>query len=281
MRKYYSLMVNSNKEADVYIFGDIVEPTTQELFGMPADVSGFSLVQEIKDLEVNVINVHINSYGGHVSEGFAIYNELKSHKASIRTICEGFACSAASVVFMAGDERIMKDPSALFIHEVQSGIYGSADAKRKAADEDEKLTKISMQAYLSQVKIPQEKLAEMMKVETWISPQEAIEMGFATSIATDAVSSRAAASAKKALFTMLKKGMSSIQSAEVADEIVEKLYERLIAELKTQEGLIVNGAGNQEPTTEPTHESEPISESEPDPEPQQNKPQNLIAALFR
>ena len=141
-KKYFTLVVNGD-EADIYIFGDIVEPTIQELFGISADVSGFSLVQEIKKLEVKTINVHINSYGGHVSEGFAIHNELRNHKAHIRTICEGFGCSAASVVFMAGDERIMKELSALFIHEVQCGAYGNADDMRKVADDNEKLTKIS------------------------------------------------------------------------------------------------------------------------------------------
>ena len=256
-KKYYSLAVNNN-EADIYIFGDIVEPTVQELFGMPADVSGFSLVQEIKSLEVNVINVHINSYGGHVSEGFAIYNELRNHKARIRTICEGFGCSAASVVFMAGDERIMKELSALFIHEVQCGAYGNADDMRKAADDNEKLTKISMQAYLPHIKISEEKLTEMMKVETWLTPQEALDMGFATSIIAELASNKAVASAKKQLMTLILQRQKQ-DPAPVAPDPVEP--EPAPVEL------------------EPV-ELEPV-EPDPEPAPQENKVLKMLAAFSR
>jgi len=99
MGKYYALEKNG-KEADIYIFGDI---TSWEWY--ENDVSSYSLVKEIRALgpDVKQINVHINSYGGEVAEGLAIYNTLKNHKAKVRTIVDGFACSAASVVFMAGD----------------------------------------------------------------------------------------------------------------------------------------------------------------------------------
>ncbi len=57
--------------------------------------------------------LYINSYGGEVAEGLAIYNNLKRHKAKIKTYCDGFACSVASVIFMAGDERVMSTASLL------------------------------------------------------------------------------------------------------------------------------------------------------------------------
>ena len=77
---YYSLVVYG-READFYIFGYIVEDWEKELWGFESDVSSLTLVNEVKDLDVDVINVHINSYGGIVSEGLAIYNTLKNHKA--------------------------------------------------------------------------------------------------------------------------------------------------------------------------------------------------------
>ena len=58
--------------------------------GSKVDVSSYTLVQEIQNLDVDIINVHINSYGGEVAEGLAIYNMLKNHKAKIVTICDGF-----------------------------------------------------------------------------------------------------------------------------------------------------------------------------------------------
>ena len=103
IKKYYSLVVKEKeKEADIHIYGDIV---SWEWFD--SDVSSYTLAKEIEGLpeDIEKINVFINSYGGEVAEGLAIYNNLRRHKAKVKTYCDGFACSIASVVFMAGDER--------------------------------------------------------------------------------------------------------------------------------------------------------------------------------
>lgn len=73
MGKQYFAIQQAQREADIYIFGDIV---TYEM--LKGDVSGHGIVQQIKDLDVDRINVHIDSYGGVVSEGWAIYNALKT-----------------------------------------------------------------------------------------------------------------------------------------------------------------------------------------------------------
>ncbi|WP_461367322.1 Clp protease ClpP, partial [Candidatus Darwinibacter acetoxidans] len=103
MGRYWQIE-KKGQEAAIYIYGDIVS----ELWKWyESDVTSHEIVKEIEGLDVDVINCYINSYGGEVAEGLAIYNALKRHKAKVRTYCDGFACSAASVVFMAGDERIM------------------------------------------------------------------------------------------------------------------------------------------------------------------------------
>lgn len=265
MKKYYSLVTNG-KEADIYIFGDIVDPLEKWYFEIESDVSGFSLVQEVKDLEVDVINVHINSYGGAVSEGLAIYNTLKNHKAKIRTYCDGFACSAASVVFMAGDERYMNDASLLMIHNAWMYTAGNAAQLRKDANDLEKITQGSIEAYMGRVSITEEKVKELMDAETWILPSEATEWGFATGIIKATDSGKAAASAQKALFSIVA-GKREPQSVS-ADDIVEKLFDRIKAELT---------APAAESPAEPQEPPEPPAP----PEPEQNKPQKIMAALFR
>jgi ATP-dependent Clp protease protease subunit len=85
MKKYYSLEANGS-ETDIYIFGDI---TSLEYF--ENDVSSFALSKILQTLEADKINVHINSYGGEVAEGLAIYNMLRNHKEKVRTFCDGFA----------------------------------------------------------------------------------------------------------------------------------------------------------------------------------------------
>lgn len=200
--KYYALEVNKEKkEADIYIFGDI---TSWEWF--ESDVSSYTLSKEIQELgdDIEIINVHINSYGGEVAEGLAIYNMLRNHKAKIRTYCDGFACSIASVIFMAGDERIMNAASLLMVHNAWMWTAGNANQLRKDADDLDKITQASIEAYKSRANISEEKIKELLGNETWILPSEALEYGFATSIVGEATSEKAAASARKALFNLVK-----------------------------------------------------------------------------
>ena len=235
-KRYYSLAVHDN-EADIYIYGDIV---SWEWF--ESDVSSYTLSKEIEGLKVDKINVFINSYGGEVAEGLAIYNQLRRHKAKVVTYCDGFACSAASVVFMAGDERIMSNASLLMIHNAWSWAAGDSNALRKQADDLEAITQASINAYMQHVTITEETLKQMMDDETWISPQDALEMGFATSVVDDPANRQAAN---------------------------QNARKRLVQ--------LVLGVPRNEPPVEPNSHSKP--QSEPEPEPESKGLFNFLAAL--
>ncbi len=176
MKRYYQMEVAGN-EADIDIYGDITAWPWVD-----SDVSSANLSAQLADLDVDVINVNINSYGGEVAEGLAIYNALKRHKAKVRTRCDGFACSIASVIFMAGDERIMNEASLLMIHNAYSLAEGDANALRKMADDLDLVTSQSKKIYLANSNIDEAALTELMDKETFIDPKEALEMGFATSV---------------------------------------------------------------------------------------------------
>lgn len=196
MKKYYSL-VQQGDEATITIYGDI---TSWEWF--ESDVSSYTLSKELETIEADTINVYINSYGGEVAEGLAIYNALKRHKAKIKTFCDGFACSIASVIFMAGDERVMSNASLLMIHNAWTYTAGNANELRKQADDLDTITQASINAYMAAVNISEDELKEMLDNETWISPQDALSMGFATSVIND-TSSKASQNAKKTLMLMV------------------------------------------------------------------------------
>lgn len=233
MNKYYSL-VTSEKEADIYIFGDIVDPLTKEFWGLESDTSGLSLVSEVKDLDVEVINVHINSYGGVVSEGLAIYNTLKNHKAKVKTYCDGFACSAASVVFMAGDERIMSNASLLMIHNAWVTTTGNPAQLRKDADDLEVINQASVAAYKADVDISEDELKALMDAETWITPESAVKWGFATSIASESSGQKAAASARNTLFNIVTGPKDKAPGAVInidAKEVAQTVYDLIKADL--------------------------------------------------
>ena len=120
-QKYYSMFQMGNT-ATINIYGDITSiPWTED------EVSAGNLSRQLEELkDCSEINVYINSYGGEVAEGLAIYNALKRHNAKIKTYCDGFAASIASVIFMAGDERVMNDSSLLMIHNAWTFAMGDS-----------------------------------------------------------------------------------------------------------------------------------------------------------
>ena len=196
MNRYYSLATEGDS-AEVCIFGDITS------YPWDGDMSAYNLSKQLEEMgDVKQINVHINSYGGEVAEGLAIYNALRNHNAKVNTICDGFACSIASVIFMAGDERIMNDSSLLMIHNAWTLAEGNADQLRKQADDLEKINEASVKAYMSKVSISEEELKALMDGETWISPEDAVEWGFATSVKKDE-SEKPSQSARKKVQKMI------------------------------------------------------------------------------
>ena len=179
--RYWSLMQNQDegtKEATIVIYGDITSWPW-----LKSDVSSYLLSQAIVDIDADVINVYINSYGGETAEGLAIYNALRRHKAKVRTVCDGFACSAASIVFMAGDERVMNAASLLMIHNAWTYAEGNAEELRKAADDLDVISGTAANAYREHVTVSNEELERLLSEETWITPADAVACGFATGIA--------------------------------------------------------------------------------------------------
>ena len=192
-------MEKIGNEANINIYGDI----TSYQFEDTAPTAK-SLVKQLEELtDISNINVYINSYGGDVAEGLAIYNALKRHNAKVKTYCDGFACSIASVIFMAGDERIMNDSSLLMIHNAWSFAEGNADQLRKQADDLEKITQASIIAYKTHSNLSEEEIKSLMDNETWLLPDEALEYGFATSI-EKTINSKVSQSVRRSLFDLIK-----------------------------------------------------------------------------
>lgn len=179
MKKYYAIQ-QAERAADIYIFGDIVP---FEWFD--GDVSANGIKNQIEALDVDEIRVHIDSYGGAVSEGWAIYNALRQHPARVVTYGDGFVASAALFPFLAGDERIASNLSAYYLHQVSVSAQGYADELREAADEAEKMTEIGINAFVERTGMPADEVRELMEGETWLSPAEALERGLATAIKAD------------------------------------------------------------------------------------------------
>lgn len=178
-RQYYSL-VTVGETATLNIYGDITSWPWSE-----SDVSSYNLSKQLEEMQgVKQLDVYINSYGGEVAEGLAIYNALKrkGQSCKVTTYCDGFACSIASVIFMAGTERKMSSASLLMIHNAWTWAEGNAAELRKLADDMDIITSASVEAYKERASISEKKIRALMDAESWITPKDAVKYGFATEI---------------------------------------------------------------------------------------------------
>lgn len=193
---------------DLYIYGDVegdgYDYWRDEVIRSETSANAFreALAQRPN---VSQINIYINSYGGSVFEGTAIYNQLKRHPAHKTVYVDGFACSIASVIAMAGDEVVMPRNALMMVHNMWMGIAGNSAELRKAADDLDKINEAGRAAYLEKAgdKLTPEMIAKLEDDETWLTADECIGYGLADRYAdTDADMANAAAVLQKANASM-------------------------------------------------------------------------------
>lgn len=184
---------------DLYIYGD-VEGDGYDYWKdevVRSETSANTFREELAaHPDVTQINIYINSRGGSVFEGTAIYNQLKRHPARKTVYVDGFACSIASVIAMAGDEVVMPRNALMLVHNAMMGVWGNAAELRKAADDLEKINEAGREAYLQKAgdKLTPEAIAQLEDDETWLTAGECIRYGLADRYAEgDADMSNAAA----------------------------------------------------------------------------------------
>ena len=172
-------IVRLNQSADLYIFGDIVSSQWFE-----DETSADSFRRELQTLAadgVTELNVHVDSYGGAVSSGWAIYNVLKDWPGTVNTYADGFVASAAIYPFLAGKNRYANPMSAFFLHQAWTVADGNADELRKAADDIEKFNAIGLEAFAA-AGMDKDQILALERDETWLTASEALELGLATEI---------------------------------------------------------------------------------------------------
>lgn len=170
----------AGSKVEIYIFGDVVDEKWCD-----DETSPKSVIDVIQGLDTQGIDVYIDSSGGDVAAGWGIYNALRQHPAKVRTYGVGFVASAALYPFLAGDERYASTLSAYYMHEVMTGVRGYADDLRKAADEITALTEIGINVFVERAGMAREKAQELMRAETWLTPESALELGIATALIKD------------------------------------------------------------------------------------------------
>lgn len=172
----------SETETELYIYGNIEEKTwIDDWLGTgKKKTDAFTLKDALIQVDTPNLTVRINSYGGDVSEGLAIYGLLSEFKGHLKTIVDGFACSAASVIFMAGQERVVPENGLLMIHNAWTEARGDSNTMKKVAEDLEKITQPSLNIYTSKTNLTEEEIKAKMDKEEWITSKEAYEWGFST-----------------------------------------------------------------------------------------------------
>lgn len=170
------ILNETEKSADICFFGDINSESLGEWQKYyPEDKAPKDVQDFLDQLDgVSKINVHINSGGGSVFGGIAIYNILKRYNAQITVYVEGIAASIASVIAMAGDKIIIPKNAQMMIHKPSSVTWGNADDMRKEADILDGCQKVILNTYMQHAKegVTSEQINALIDAETWKNGEE-------------------------------------------------------------------------------------------------------------
>ena len=175
MRTWYNFKQTDTDPAVLSIFDDI------GAFG----VSAKSFLNDLASAQGDSVRVEINSPGGDVFAGLAIYNGLRNSGKKVNVRVLGLAASAASLVAMAGDTIEMPENSFMMVHNPWGFAVGGASDMRDTADMLDKLGTSLASTYAKRTGKSAEEITALLDAETWMSAAEAVDAGFATAVISE------------------------------------------------------------------------------------------------
>lgn len=188
--KPYNIVVNeADNSAEINMYGEVVATRPTDWWtGEPIPGNFIAQDEFLRDLDElagkDSITVHINSVGGDMYAGIAIYNRLKGLAPKVTTINDGLAASAGSLIFMAGDTRRVNAGSNLMIHGAAGFLYGyyQTPELRTAIKQLEAHNKAGINIYAEATGKDKDSIKAMVDRETWLTGQEAVDAGFADEV---------------------------------------------------------------------------------------------------
>lgn len=173
MHKFYEIRAEAGDDhAEILIYSPIGKSYWEET------VEAKKFVEEINDLDVSTIALRINSPGGSVFDGTAIFNAIVRHKATVTTYIDGLAASIASVIALAGDKVVMADNAMFMIHNPWTVAVGNSDDMRKTAEVLDKIRDVMVRVYDKKASLEADAIRDAMAEETWYDADEALDAGF-------------------------------------------------------------------------------------------------------
>jgi len=172
VKQWYSMKA-AEKTAEIYIYDEIGA-------GFFGGVSAKQFVDDLNKIgKVDTINLYLNSPGGDVFDGVAIYNALKRNKAQIDVHIDGLAASITSVIAMVGNSITIAENGMIMIHDPWTFAIGNSVEMRKQADVLDQVGGTLVNTYTARTGIDAEEVKALMGAETWLDADQAVAKGFA------------------------------------------------------------------------------------------------------
>ena len=172
MPKWYEIKAAVDDTAEIMIYEEI------GVWGVEAK----QFIDDLSEVTASKIDLRLNTPGGSVFDGNAIYNALKRHPASITTYIDGLAASMGSIIALAGERVVMADNAMYMIHNPRTVAWGDANEFRKTAGTLDKLKSSMVRIYSEKTGLSEDEVTGLMDSETWYTASEAKESGFADEI---------------------------------------------------------------------------------------------------
>jgi ATP-dependent Clp endopeptidase proteolytic subunit ClpP len=255
MTKFYALEKSNDGTATIHLYDEV------GAFGAGSK----EFLGDLAKLDGQHIHLRINSPGGSVVEGTAIYNALRRHKGGLTVHIDALAASMASVIAMAGAPVYIADNALLMIHNPWTVSMGDSEQLRREADLLDKLKDNLRNAYVRKTGMEADRIAEMMDQETWLDAVEAVALGFADAIEEGVAAAATATPAqlRERFDTFAKaKLMQSPAETQPAAEPEVEILDTVVSENAPE---VVEA-----PAAEPAVET--VLEAEPTPEPEVIEP---------
>lgn len=169
--KWFEIKNETEQSADVYIYDVIGDPWV--------GLDSATVVKQLAGIKSAKINLRINSPGGMVFDGMAIYNALARHSAEVTTYIDGIAASIASVVALAGKRVLIAENAMMMIHNPWAVAMGDASELRKQADVLDQVKETIINTYSTRTGKSREAIGSLMSAETWYTAGDAVANKFA------------------------------------------------------------------------------------------------------
>jgi len=172
---------SGSDETDMYMYGDIGANWWGE------GITDKQVLKTLNSIKTNIVNIHINSYGGDVFQGIAISNILKQSEKTVNIYVDGIAASAASIVAMGAEKIYMPKNTQLMIHNPWTYASGNADELEKVVSSLRKAESSIVETYMERFSGTADELKVLLEKEEYLTAEEALLCGLADEILDKAI----------------------------------------------------------------------------------------------